>query len=436
MNGSPPPTRRIMLEVAEGRGAGALLENGFLDMCREAGLEAHVLTPGARFSPFVERYGRDGVRFSYLPVDRYGVKGRWPGYECRLGDWLVRSGRVKTRRLLWSLIGERIAAGRAGQFGELVRREKPDAFISTNITVGFDLGMVAVARRLGIPTLGNVFSWDHPYRRQAARPDLLTCWSEWVKDGLVERQGYDSEQIEVVGAPAFDPYFREDCIWSRERLCQELSLDLSRPLVLFASLGQMMPFLDETGTFRAMMAAIDDGRIAGKPQIILRLHPLSMEYYFEDYLHRPDVALSRFVGYCPGMRWWPRFNEVVLAANILRHADVCVSPGSTITIETAMFDLPTIIPVFNPYTTAEHESYFRNHWLDRHFKFIVDDGLLPVVRSADELADAVNRVLRDRVWDASGQQRIRERVLGPLDGNSTQRLADAAIRVAQHGLRR
>lgn len=430
---SPAPTRsgRLMLEVAEGRGAGALLENGFLEQCLEAGLGVHILTPGARFEPFVNRYARDGVRFSYLPVDRYGVSGRWPNLEHALGRRLLRAGLPRARRMLWRAFGERFTLHRAGKLADLLNRERPDLFVSTNSTLGFDLGLVGLSRRLGIPTLGNIFSWDHPYRQHVARPDHLTCWSEWVKDELVARQGYEASRIEVIGAPAFDPYFREGYVWSREKLCTTLGLDPARPILLFASLGQMRAFLDETGTFRALMAAVDSGRIGGKPQVVLRLHPLSLDQYFADYIGRDDIVVSRYTGYCPGMRWWPSADEVALAGNLLRHADLCVSPGSTITVETAIFDVPTIIPVFNPYNQEEHLQFFTSHWLDQHFRFIVEDALLPVVSSEDEMVDAVNRVLVEREWDASGQARIRERMLGPLDGQAAHRLADAAVRLAR-----
>jgi hypothetical protein len=422
--------KRILLEVAEGRGAGAILEGGFLERCVESGVDVHVLTPGARFAPFVKRYERTGVRFSYLPVDKFTKYGKWAALEYRIGDELVRRGKGRLRAHLWKYAGERLSARRAGEFGELIRKERPDAFVSTNIAMGYDAGMVATARREGIPTLGNVFSWDHPFRRHFSRPDFLTCWSDWMKKGLVELQGYSEDQIEVVGAPAFDPYIRPECVWTREQLCRAVGLDPGRPILMFASLGQMRPNLDETGSFRVLMAAVDAGRIEGDPQVVLRLHPLSVDYYFEEFLRRPDVFVSRYVGYCPGMRWWPSFEEVAMAGNLFRHADVCVSPGSTVTIETAIFGVPTIIPTFNPFTRDEHSAFFRSHWLGRHFRFIVEEGLLPLVDSEDELVDAVNRALREREWTARGQEAIRRRVLGPLDGDSTARLARAAVRVA------
>ncbi len=421
----------VMMEIAEGRSAGALLENGFLDFCLEEGLQLHILTPGSTFPPFVDRYARDGVRFSYLPVHRYSSITRLGILERRIGNLLLRKHLPGARRLLWKMAGERFAAKLAGDLGESLRRERPDLFVSTTVTDGFDLGMVAASRRLGIPTLGNVFSWDHPFRGQAARPDVVTCWSDFVKDALVERQAYEPHQVKVVGAPALDPYFRSDCAWSRERLCEAVGLDPSRPILVFASLGQLRMFLDETGSFRALMAAIDQGRIRGDPQVVLRLHPMSRTVYFGEYCRRPDVAVSRFEGYCPGMRWWPAFDEVVLAANILRHADVCVSPGSTVTIETAIYDVPTIIPTFNPYAPEEYRDYFSRFWLEGHFRLIAENGLLPIVESIDELVDAVNKALEDREWTARGQKSIRDRIIGPQDGLSTRRFAQAVIEAAR-----
>jgi len=63
------------------------------------------------------------------------------------------------------------------------------------------------------------------------------------------------------------------------------------------------------------------------------------------------------------MRWWPSREEMFLAGNLLRHADVCISPGSTMTIEAAIFDTPTIVPTFNPLISEEYDQFFKKNWL-------------------------------------------------------------------------
>jgi len=423
--------RKVFLEVSDGREAGAFLENGLLDRCGELGVETHVLSPGARFPAFVQSYEQKGVTFSYLSAEQALQRSRLEGREARIGQWLLRRGFPKTRRWLWRTVGERVSARRAGSLRDMIQAERPDAVVALNATVGFDLGAVAAARRLGIPTLANVFSWDHPFRPQRCRGDHTTCWSDQIKDWLVQYRAFNPEEIEVIGAAAFDAYLAPEGVWSRQELCQKLGLDPARPLIVFATLGQMRQMIDETDPFREMMAAIDDGRIPGRPQVVLRLHPLSVDYYFEEYRSRSDVVFSRFTRYCPGMRWWPAQEEVTLAGNLLRHAGVCLSPGSTMAIEPSIFDTPTIVPVFNKFTIEEHQQFFDSHWMNKHFRFLKDEQLLPFASTPDELIDTVNRALNDPSWMAEGRRVIRERLLGPLDGKATQRMAEAIARVAR-----
>lgn len=426
---------RLLVEVGDGRAAGAILENGFLQQCVDAGAEVHVLSPGACHPPFVERYSLPGVRFSYISVETpeqltYPRLRRW---EYRVGRRLSLQGLRRVRRTLWTLVGERIAAADVGPWRRVVEEERPDCFVSMNLNLGFGRGLTATCRRMGIPTLGNVFSWDHAFRDQRSRPDRLTCWSPMMRDTLLKYGGFDEAQIGVVGAPAFDAYFDPAGVWTRQELCRRLGLDPGRPILLFATLGQIRQHWDETGTFRAFMDALDRAALPGPPQVVLRLHPLSVDYYFDEFRSRPDVVFSRYVRYCPGMRWWPSRDEAILAGNLLRHADVCLSPGSTMAVEPVIFDTPTIVPAFNPAIPEEFERYFRSGWLKQHLRFMVREGQVPVPSTPEELIAAIRNALADPTWLAEGRKAIREYVLGPLDGKATQRLGTAAIESAVRG---
>jgi hypothetical protein len=127
------------------------------------------------------------------------------------------------------------------------------------------------------------------------------------------------------------------------------------------------------------------------------------------------------------MRWWPSREEMFLAGNMLRHADVCISPGSTMSIETAIFDTPTILPTFNPHISEEYSQFFQKNWLKKHFRFLVEEETIGLANSPTELVDAVRKALADRTWLAEGREKIRRHMLGPLDGRATERLAGVAV---------
>jgi hypothetical protein len=423
---------RLLLETGDGRSASALLENGFLRYCLDLGAEVHVLSPGACYEPFIDRYRLPGTNFSYLSAQQ-AIKVRYPRLtrlERRLGKLLSRFGWRGARNTLWRRLAARLHAVDAAFLGNFLKEVRPDCFVTAHLNQGFSRGLMGMCSRKGIPTLGNVFSWDHPFYSQPARPDRLTCWSAVIKENLVNIGHFSPEQIDVIGAPVFDPYLDPAGEWTRQGLCDRIGLDPARPILLFATLGQMQMFWDETGTFRAFLEALDQAALPGPPQIVLRLHPISVDHYFDEFRSRKDVVFSRYTRYCPNIRWWPSREEMFLAGNLLRHADVCISPGSTMSIETAIFDTPTIVPTFNPLVPEEYDRFFQQNWLNKHFRFLVEETTVALASSPDELIAAVRRALDDRNWLAEGRRKIRDHLLGPLDGRATERLARTAVQCA------
>ncbi len=410
--------------------AAPLLDNGLARCLVDGGAEVLVVTPAARVPSCVERWGSKGIEFRHIPLRL--DHGRLEAYERVIGRWLSERGFRRTRRALWWAVAERMAERRGRAEAKLLDEWRPDVVVATHLEHGYGRGLVAAARRRKIPTVGNLVSWDNAYRPLKVRPDTITCWSERTRTELIRWCAFRDHEIEVIGAPAFDAYFAPDAQWTREELCARVGLDPERPILLFATLGQMTLLMDETSSLETLLAAVDAGRIQGRPQIVLRLHPTSREKFFARFAAREDVQISRYEGYIPWMGWAPWRDEVVLAGNLIRHADVCVSPGSTMTIEAAIFDTPVVMPVMNAYQPDTYNGFIDHNWLQAHFKPMADRGLLPIVRNEEEFVSSVNRCLNERGWFEDQRREIREMLLGPLDGRATERLAHV-IAVAATG---
>jgi hypothetical protein len=101
------------------------------------------------------------------------------------------------------------------------------------------------------------------------------------------------------------------------------------------------------------------------------------------------------------------------------------------TVEAAIFDTPTIVPTFNPYLSDDYERFFQQHWLKKHFRYLVEEKTIGLAHSPEELIVALHRALADSSWLADGRQKIRDHLLGPLDGRATERLARTAVECAQ-----
>ena len=415
---------RILIEIHEGQVVRNLLENDLLRLLTDAGHQVYLLTPGARYPAFVERYTQPGVEFGDLNLIFRARLSRFENYEAALGKWLNRRSYHRARRWLWQTVGELLARQGSTAEAELVAMWKPDVIVSTHLSQIYGRRLVAVGRQRGIPTVGNLNSWDNAWKGLRIFPDVVTCWSDNNKNELIRLNGLQPDQVKVIGAPAFDAYLAADAQWSRADLCERMGLDADRPILLFATLGQFSQQIDETNPLEVLLRAVDSGAIPGRPQLVLRMHPWSRDSYFLPYMRRADVTVSRYENYVPGLGWSPTRDEAILAGNLLKHADVVISPGSTMSIEPALFDTPTVVPVFNDYMPEVFADYFEQTWIKQHFSRLYQNDWVPIVRSGEAMVEAVNRALTDETWYAEGRRAIRETFLGPLDGQATQRFAE------------
>lgn len=132
-------------------------------------------------------------------------------------------------------------------------------------------------------------------------------------------------------------------------MASHFNLDAKRPIILFATLGYFIPGLDETCWMEHLVSLITRGALKGRPQVICRLHPWSRFEHFKRFAAHPDARLSYIDRYLPALTWYMDREDTVLMANMLRHSDLVITPGSTVALEAAIFDKPTLIPLFHAY---------------------------------------------------------------------------------------
>jgi hypothetical protein len=418
---------RILIEIHEGQIVRNFLANGLLDHLTRQGVEVLLVTPAALVSSFRAQYICPGVTIEDWQLLAQRSPTRIENYEFAVSQALGRRGYNRGQRILWRRIGEPLARRQAVHEKQRLAAWQPDVVVSTHLSQLYGRNLVAAARGLGIPTVGNLLSWDNIWKGLRIRPDVITCWSEHTKQEICRLAGYRPEQVQVIGAPAFDAYFAPDAAWSRSQLCTAFNLDPDRPVLMFATLGQFKQQIDETNALEVLLRAIDAGEIPGRPQVVLRLHPWSKQAYFAPFMDRPDVRASGYKHYVPGLTWTPTREETIRAGNLLRHADVIISPGSTMCIESAIFDTPTVIPVFNEYMPEVFDAYFERTWLRKHFSRLYKNDWVPVLRSGEEMIAGINRALADPTWYQEGRERIRQEFLGPLDGRATERFAQTIL---------
>ncbi len=153
-----------------------------------------------------------------LDTDRDGPLPRWPVVERAMERWFFSPRRHVPRRLL-----------------ETMRRECSGLVLS-NVQPASAVPFLAAARRLGLPVVAHVASWDHTVGKGVISPhcDLYLVQNTVMEDDLRRYHGIEPERVRVTGWPQTDLFHRKRPRAEYEELVRRYGLDPGRPLVLVA----------------------------------------------------------------------------------------------------------------------------------------------------------------------------------------------------------
>ena len=398
--------------------------NGFLDYLRDAGIGATIFTEAANINAFTDTWKAPGVKFFPFYPHKYKA-------SMSRAFWMRRRiARLQRRSLLgmWVKAEESLFYRPNRLYIEYFKKMRPRLFFATNVNIPNEEIFISSAHSLDMPTIGFVHSWDNVHKGLRSRPRSIAVWNRINQKEAIKLEGYAWKDISITGAPQFDPYFDKNNIWERAKFAKHFKLDPKRPIILFASLGNFVPELDETCWMDTLLKEIKEKAIKGDPQIICRLHPWSRLEYFRKYASNPDVRLSFVDKYIPGLTWYMDKEDVIEMANMLFHADAIITPGTTVTLEAAIFDKTPIVPVFHPYQPGRAKDYFDTWVFGKHFGRIRRKKLVPIIYESKDFAPAVNKVLNDKSWYKDERERLVNDYVHFKDGSSTKRLAELIIK--------
>lgn len=411
-------TKTIALSFVEGRVVRDLFENGFLKMLRDQNIEVVLFTPAANVPSFVNQWKDHVKAIEYHPI--YTINNS----EHRL---LKIRDKIKTKFpfLLetWMKLEYKLYKT-DNHYETLLKKHGCDFVIITHPTHSFEMPLFKAARKLNLPVLGILRSWDNLHKGLRIRPDKLTVWNEVNYKEALTMMNLTEDRVVITGGSQFDAYFSDYVKQNtREEFAKSYGLDPKSPIIMVATLGCFLHFYDETYLIDFLIESIEKGDLPHNTQMVIRLHPTTKYEFFEKYKKYPNIRLSYITGNIPSLHWTMTRKEVEEIGCLMKHADVVISPGSTITIETAIFDTPTIVPVFHHYQPALGEEMFGYHF-KTHFKKLQDDDLVPFVYHKEDLCGEIKKCLQDKTYYQSKRHKLAADYIHSFDGKSTQRIAD------------
>ncbi|MBN1295826.1 CDP-glycerol glycerophosphotransferase family protein [bacterium] len=349
------------------------------------------------------------------------------GTAGRLINRRIRTNRKWFTRALYA--AEKCLAVAPDHLEPLFSTYPPSLVVSTHPRIIWEYDVITYARKNGIRTAGNVKSWDNVLRGLVANPEFLSVWNKRNFEEARDNLHYPDSRLRMVGSCAFDRYFTPGVIRDREVFWRSKGLDPGKPIVLFGTAGSFAADWDETFMMDVLLNLRRVQHELRNMQIVCRLHPISHLEYFLPYAEAPGVILSHG-SYVPTLGWCMTRDEVDDMANMLHHADAVITPASTLSIEAPIFDTPTIVTLFSTVRRERHARDMKRWWLNRHFRIIDDRKWLPLVRTEDELAEAIVTALKNPGDYSEGRRALVDEYITFTDGKSYQRLADYLYEIA------
>ncbi|MBI4492015.1 MAG: CDP-glycerol glycerophosphotransferase family protein [Chloroflexi bacterium] len=336
---------------------------------------------------------------------------------------------VRNRELLrwWLRLEEALIPAHA--YDEAFHRYPPALVVSGEPLRPGDNTLVRAAHRHGVPSLGSVRSWDNLLKHLRTRPDRLTVWNPINHAEAVELERYRPGEVAIVGAPQLDPYFQPAPALSRAGLFAQLGLDPTKRLLLLAT-SSFTYESDQTYLVDLLVEAIEQRRFREPVQLLVRLHPSDNIGPYLKYRHSPHVCLDLPDRWSRRLGWTMEVADIQRMAALLRHTDVMLNFATTVTLEAAICDTPTLLVAFSTVDPEEMERYVVGLHFKMHYKGLVERDLVPIAWNQEELVDWINCYLADpAVYREQRRQVVRDWVHF-TDGQSAQRLAAAILRAA------
>ena len=410
----------IAISFTEGRVIRDFFENNLVEKLQQAGHQVIFITPAERIPEFKNQWQAKGVKV--YPLLPYEPNAR----ELRIEN--IRK-RIKSKSKHWHhwLLKRYHHFFRTNQsLKQIFENEQVNLVLLTNPMYRNETEVWSTAKKLGIKTIGAVRSWDNLHQGLRIYPDELLVWNEVNKKEAVKLMGFPEQHIHVTGGCQFDQYFNPELKQTKEQFCRSLNIDSKRPIITLATIGSLWGGYDENYIVDQLIELITSEQIPGKPQLIIRLHPVSKYECFLPYLKYDFVRISHITEHIPTLGWTMTKEQVGFVGNLLRHSDVVISPGSTITIETAIFDTPTLFPTYHTYQ-PEFGKQCYDIVLAMHHKRLRENKLANFIEKPEDLLPAILRSLSDKTWFAEERQKLFNDYIVYRDGKSTVRLLQKLI---------
>lgn len=345
-----------------------------------------------------------GHKIPYLDLDRLGPLPRWRFLDPLMMRWHYGRLRYVSHSLL-----------------DALREERPLLVLGNTQTFA-SAPFVLAAKRLGLPVVGYIASWDHAVGKGVVPPhiDRYLVQNDIMRDDLCRYHGIPSDRVDVTGWPTSDVYHRRRSRDEYEALLDRLGVDATKPVVfVVGNVFHNAPYEHVLLEHLSEWASSPEKR--ARFSLLFRPHPHDREWR-----SRYAAALDR--GVAAQEATYADLDDLTV---LLQHAACVVAHAGTVLLDAIANDRPSVCVLYDEGAPDGERLWAEQNVTGKHYAALVDSGCFYPARSFEQVADGVERALSDPGEQHEERVRATERVMGTIDGCAAERVVDAIVRAAR-----
>jgi hypothetical protein len=329
-----------------------------------------------------------------------GPLPRWPFLDAAMMRW--HYGRL---RYVPTILRDRL------------RRERP-AILLANIQMHAVVPFIVGGRRLALPLVGHVASWDHTLGKGIVSPHLwrYVVQNEVMRDDLVRYHRIDPHRIVVTGWPQTDVFHRRRGREEYDAVLRALGLDPSRPAVLvMGNTPTNAPF--EARFVERLVGWWEASGASERFSLLFRPHPRDREWRerFAPATWRDGAAVQE-----------PSFTDLETLAVLLQHGSCVVSNAGTILLDALVNDRPAVCVLYDE-GAPPGESWAMKNVSGEHYRRLITSEAFYRAERFEDVVEGLERALARPVELADERARVAREIVGEVDGGAAERVVAAML---------
>jgi CDP-glycerol:poly(glycerophosphate) glycerophosphotransferase len=331
-----------------------------------------------------------------------------------------RTGRLPESAALDRLVGAWLFSPHRYTSSTLVKRMRDgcSGLVVANVQSLQAVPYLNAARRLRLPAVGYVASWDHTVGKGIVSPhvDRYVVQNEVMRNDLVRNHAIAAERVVVTGWPQSDLFARTRPRAEYGALLVALGLDPARRVVLVA--GNTPTNSPYEGRFVDRLVEWSSSlRPEDRAQLLFRPHPRDREWRerFASALTADDVAVQE-----------PSYTDLDVLATLLQHVDCVICNAGTILLDALANDRPAVCVLYDEGAPAgEHHAEL--NVTGKHYEELIASNAFVRATDFEEVVVGVGRSLDRPDAFAAERRRVAREVMGEVDGRAADRVVDAIV---------